>query len=232
MKWFKVEFSDVFLNGLTTAEVGCVVKYKCMCQQCETDTLSLAKLRSIFSSRELKFVQNYFGLCSENAKVCSKNAEVCQDFVQSLSEVCTENAKVCSEKESKNKELSEKSSRAYNIYNKDNNIIEKTEERDKTDNISGKPPKKDYAFEGKIIKLNQKDFDDWQKAYPDLNLRAELLIRDKYLAEESTDEKAKKNWYMATSQYFLKQNAFRKRQNRENEETQEESFEDYLERSV
>ena len=131
---------------------------------------------------------------------------------------------------SKNKELSKNPSRADIIYNKDNNIIEKTEERDKTDNISGKPPKKDYAFEGKIIKLNQKDFDDWEKAYPELNLRAELLQRDKYLQQQP--EADQKKWYMTTSQYFIKQNAFRKRQNRENEETPVESFEDYLERSV
>jgi hypothetical protein len=200
MKWFKIEFGDVFLNGLTTAEVGCVVKYKCMCQQCETDTLSLAKLRSIFNSRELKFVQNYFGLCSENAEVCSKNAEV-----------CSKNAEVCSEKESKNKDLSEKSSRAYNIYNIDNNIKEKTEETDKTDKNSGEPPNKQYAFEGKIIKLKQKDFDAWKLAYPDLNLRAELLQRDIWLQAQPPEEQ--KKWFLSTSQFFIKQNERRKAQN-------------------
>lgn len=95
MNWYKIDFNDVFMNGLTTAEVGCVVKYKCLCQQLEVDAPDIKKLKSVFNSRELKFVQKYFGLCSEFDTSLS---EVNQEFVQSLSEVC-------SKSDNKNKDL-------------------------------------------------------------------------------------------------------------------------------
>lgn len=76
---------------------------------------------------------------------------------------------------------------------------------------SGKPPEKNYAFEGKIIKLKQKDFDAWKLAYPDLNLRAELLQRDAWLQAQPPEEQ--KKWYITTSQYFIKRNEIRKAQN-------------------
>jgi hypothetical protein len=83
----------------------------------------------------------------------------------------------------------------------------------------------EYAFEGKIIKLNQKDFNNWQLAYPDLNLRAECLQRDKWLQGQPLEEQ--KKWFITTSAYFIKQNEKRKRQNAElNEkyETEEECW--------
>lgn len=78
-------------------------------------------------------------------------------------------------------------------------------------NNSSDEPK--YAFEGKIVKLNQKNFDEWKKAYPNLNLYAELLQRDRWLQKQPED--AHKNWFMSTSQYFIKQDALRKAQNSE-----------------
>lgn len=78
-------------------------------------------------------------------------------------------------------------------------------------NSSNEPNK--YAFEGKIVKLNQKNFDEWKKAYPNLNLYAELLQRDRWLQKQPED--AHKNWFMSTSQYFIKQDALRKAQNSE-----------------
>lgn len=205
MKWFKIDFNDVFLNGLTHAEVGCVVAYKCMCQQLDVDELNDKQLKSIFSSREIKFVQNYFKLCSKNNQSLS---EVSQEFVQKT-------PKVCSKKESKNNNLDI----IYNIYN--NNIKEKTDKTDKTEERenSGEPPKKQYAFEGKIIRLTQVDFDKWKKAYPDLNLYAELLQRDSWLAEQPLEEQ--KRWYMSTSQFFIKQNERRKSQANNNNVEQE-----------
>lgn len=79
--------------------------------------------------------------------------------------------------------------------------------------IDSSPDLKKYAFEGKIIKLNQKDFDNWQKAYPDLNLYGECLLRDDWLSKQTPD--VTKEWFLSTSQYFLKQNELRKRQNAE-----------------
>lgn len=35
-----------------------------------------------------------------------------------------------------------------------------------------------YKFEGDVIRLNQKDFDDWQKMYPSLDLAHELSQMD------------------------------------------------------
>lgn len=139
MAWFKIDFNDVFFNGLTSAEVGCVVKYKCACQQFDVDTLDEKRLKSIFTSRELKFVQKYFGLCSKNDE---SSSEVCQEFVQSLSEVGSKfvqsSSKVCSKKSSKNKDLP-------NIYN--NNIYNTLQEREK-DNI---PPKNIFSNENNIL---------------------------------------------------------------------------------
>ena len=70
-----------------------------------------------------------------------------------------------------------------------------------------------YTFEGKVIRLTQKDFDNWQLAYPDLNLRAELMVRDNWLSEQSDEEK--KRWFISTQQFFIKQNEKRKSQNQD-----------------
>ena len=69
------------------------------------------------------------------------------------------------------------------------------------------PNKSVYAFEGKIIKLKQKDFDAWKLAYPDLNLRAELMQRDDWLAKQTEAEQ--KRLFMSTGQYFIKRNGDR-----------------------
>lgn len=93
-----------------------------------------------------------------------------------------------------------------------------TEAETETENKnSGKPPfgrkGKKYAFEGKVIRLTQADFDRWRRAYPDLNLWGELMLRDDWLAKQPPDEQ--KSWFMSTSQYFIKQNEKRKKQNAE-----------------
>lgn len=72
---------------------------------------------------------------------------------------------------------------------------------------------KKYAFEGEVIQLKQKDFDDWQRAYPDLNIYAECVVRDSWLREQPESER--KRWFMSTAAYFAKQNERRKRQNAE-----------------
>lgn len=86
--------------------------------------------------------------------------------------------------------------------------------------IDSSPNQKKYAFNGKIIKLNQKDFDNWQKAYPDLNLYGECLLRDDWLSKQP--QESVKDWFVSTSQYFLKQNELRKRQNADLDEKMEE----------
>ena len=91
------------------------------------------------------------------------------------------------------------------------------------------PDGKKYAFEGKIIRLTSEDFAAWEEAYPDLNLRAELLQRDLWLQSQPPD--VRKNWFLTTSQYFIRQNERRKVQNREFDEEQED-LESWLKRSV
>ena len=130
MRWFRVDFNDVLLNGMTCAEIGCTVKYKALCQQFGIKELDEKKLKQNFSSRERAFLIEKFSLSVQNSsKVCQENnkslSEKQQKFVQNSS-------KVCSEKESKNKELTQKNNN--NIYNNINNII-KEEKR-----IDNNPP--------------------------------------------------------------------------------------------
>jgi hypothetical protein len=60
-----------------------------------------------------------------------------------------------------------------------------------------------YAFEGKVIKLTRKDFDQWLECFPKLDLRAELASRDAWLDSEP---QAQKRWFVSTSAYLAKRN--------------------------
>ena len=82
-----------------------------------------------------------------------------------------------------------------------------------------------YAFEGVVIKLKQKDFNNWEKAYPDLNLYAECVVRDGWLSTQPEAEQ--KRWFMSTAAYFAKQNEKRKKQH-EAETELNETYGDYL----
>ncbi len=75
-----------------------------------------------------------------------------------------------------------------------------TQEEDKE--IKKKEYKGAYAFCGKVIKLNQADFDRWQKAYSRIDLMAQLQARDDWLSIQ--DENAKKNWFNSTSSWLAK----------------------------
>jgi hypothetical protein len=56
-------------------------------------------------------------------------------------------------------------------------------------------------FEGKVIRLNQADFSQWQRAYPDIDLPAVLQARDDWLVEEA-DGDTRKKWFIATSNHL------------------------------
>ncbi|MFS1584160.1 MAG: helix-turn-helix domain-containing protein [Candidatus Arsenophonus phytopathogenicus] len=81
-----------------------------------------------------------------------------------------------------------------NIESKDLNT-QKTVQKKSIEKISR------YAFEGEVIRLNHKDFADWQKLYPNLDLPSELLRLD----IEYQHEKPKK-WFIITSQKLNYQN--------------------------
>lgn len=65
------------------------------------------------------------------------------------------------------------------------------------------PPKggQSYVFEGRIIRLFKQQFQAWERAYPDIDLRASLQSRDDWLATEA-DEKTRKRWFMSTSNHL------------------------------
>ena len=67
---------------------------------------------------------------------------------------------------------------------------------------TGQPSK--YAFEGAIVRLTQKHFDEWQRAFSALDLRAELMARDAWL--ERASEADRNNWFISTSKYLANRN--------------------------
>jgi DNA-binding transcriptional ArsR family regulator len=73
--------------------------------------------------------------------------------------------------------------------------IQKTEQKD--DRPAGLPT---YAFEDGIIRLNQRDFDNWRKAFSYLDLAAELLSLSKWAESEG------KNWFYAVKGALAKRN--------------------------
>lgn len=58
-----------------------------------------------------------------------------------------------------------------------------------------------YAFCGRVIKLDESDFINWGKNYPDIDLRAALQSRDDWLANQASAS-AKDNWFMSTSNWL------------------------------
>lgn len=63
-----------------------------------------------------------------------------------------------------------------------------------------------YKFEGKVVRLTEADFDQWEKAFKDLNLRAELVARDAWLAGDATADD-RKRWFISTSKYLANRDA-------------------------
>lgn len=57
-----------------------------------------------------------------------------------------------------------------------------------------------YAFEDGVIRLNQRDFDAWSKAFSNLDLAAELLSLSKWAESEG------KNWFHALKGALAKRN--------------------------
>ena len=57
-----------------------------------------------------------------------------------------------------------------------------------------------YAFEDGVVRLNQRDFDNWRKAFSYLDLAAELLSLSKWAESEG------KNWFHAVKGALAKRN--------------------------
>lgn len=59
--------------------------------------------------------------------------------------------------------------------------------------------KNDYAYNGEVIKLNEKDYNEWKEKFNLLDFDYELEKRDIWLSgQENT-----KSWFISTKQYFL-----------------------------
>ncbi len=61
-----------------------------------------------------------------------------------------------------------------------------------------------YAFKGKIIKLTESDHALWKASFSNLDLTAELVARDAFLAE--LPEKDRRNWFVSTAALLRNRN--------------------------
>mgnify|MGYP003526614305 FL=1 len=66
----------------------------------------------------------------------------------------------------------------------------------------GKEEKGGYAFCGSVIRLSDADFSRWQSAYPHLDLRAMLQMRDDWLGGQEPSVRSK--WFNSTSSWLAK----------------------------
>lgn len=75
--------------------------------------------------------------------------------------------------------------------------------REEKEEEEGNPPSggQPYVFEGRIIRLQRREYDAWKKAYPGVDLSASLQSRDDWLATEA-DDKTRKRWFISTSNYL------------------------------
>lgn len=76
-----------------------------------------------------------------------------------------------------------------------------TEQKEQTKRASAR-----YVFEGSVVKLNQRHFDSWTKAYPSIDLLAELTARDAYLGSPRASDSDRENWFISTAQHLANRN--------------------------
>lgn len=76
-------------------------------------------------------------------------------------------------------------------------LIKKENKQKKESSATAAADASDYAFDGRVIRLNQRDFDRWQSSYPDLALKAELQSLDDWISTEPKSAQAK--WFHRVS---------------------------------
>ena len=97
----------------------------------------------------------------------------------------------------------------YNDYQGPNRetgtVAEQSRNKQEEDKPFNQIPKEDvtadavpapYAFEGKTIKLNQKNFDQWVEAHPNLSLMSELFALDEWAGQQKA---MGKSWFSAVA---------------------------------
>ena len=94
-----------------------------------------------------------------------------------------------------------------------------TPEREVPPKDSKKDPLKEaYAFDGKIIHLNQHDYDTWAKAYPNIDLRAQLQALDDYYDRNLTGKDRTKCFWRCSQALAKKNERARAEQAQQREE--------------
>lgn len=74
---------------------------------------------------------------------------------------------------------------------------ERKEEKEKKEEGRG-----GYAFHGVVVKLRQAHYDQWQEAFPNLDLRAQLTSRDAWLSDQQSA--TQKKWFNSTAAWLAK----------------------------
>lgn len=225
MEWIKIPTDSVLYSEFKNHELLVIIKYQALFCQLEKEP-SESQLSRIFTKKELKFIESYKEVVQE----------LCESQINSVARKRNKDKENYKQKQSVSKNSasgkeaeSERNGGADKIREDKRREEEKKErvERKKFSAVAPAKQSSGYAFEGKVIRLTEKDFDGWQKSFPDLNMRAELMVRDDWLSTQP--EAVQKRWFQSTASFFIKQNAMRKAQN-DDEKT--EDLEEWLKRSV
>jgi uncharacterized protein YdaU (DUF1376 family) len=76
-----------------------------------------------------------------------------------------------------------------------------TETRKERKKVTAPKSAAPLVFEGRIVRLTKGDFDQWQRAYPDIDLPAVLQARDDWLVQDA-DDATRKKWFLTTSNHL------------------------------
>lgn len=183
MDWIKIPTDEILLSDRKDWQNYALIKYMALYCQLERQPSDI-QLQRILNKKQLEYVK--------------ADSEVVMKLIQSCIEVV-------SKKRRQNKIQYEKKCSKNNgvleIQTSDSNLSGEADKIriDKKKEIDKEKAEKEYAFEGDVIKLNQKDYDAWQKKYDLLDLPFELEKRDIWL---SGQEKVG-NWFISTKQYLL-----------------------------
>lgn len=183
MDWIKIPTDEILLSDRKDWQNYALIKYMALYCQLERQPSDI-QLQRILNKKQLDYVK--------------ADSEVVMKLIQSCIEVV-------SKKRRQNKIQYEKKCSKNNgvleIQTSDSTLSGEADKIriDKKKEIDKEKAEKEYAFEGDVIKLNQKDYDAWQKKYDLLDLPFELEKRDIWL---SGQEKVG-NWFISTKQYLL-----------------------------
>jgi hypothetical protein len=95
---------------------------------------------------------------------------------------------------------SDTSTERVTLHRKKRNVTETAPDTDTDTDLLDKSNKGAYAFAGRVIRLNQADFDQWAKSFRRLDLPSLLQSRDDWLYTQ--DATSRKNWYKSTSSWL------------------------------